>query len=476
MSWCGKLTKLKLSVLFGPALLLIHFNAQAVETKPPNPSIQELVTKAEEYTQDQKYDKAIAILEELQRSNPHDHSIDGQLLTVYQKQADVLSKSGRTDDALKLLERSKKLAESISPELAAHLEERESDKEKAVEPEMVHAKSYEMKDDNDAAARMIADEKARVLVLQAIDSYKKKQYGLARGLLLEGIKYYDKSALVFELLGDIEYYSQNLESAKEAYQKSYQLKSSKRVQQKLDRLIKEQKLEHHLSEYLDEHFVIRYNRREQVEGSEIREYLRDAYKTISKDFGHFLNYKTVVILYGKEEYRSVAQIPHWSGALFDGKIRIPFYDSKIDKRKLQKLIQHELTHVFVIDLSANHCPVWLHEGLAQYEENKVVPINLKLFRLAVWKGTFLSPAELVQGIVQDADDLRATLFYTQSYMIVNGLIEKYHFISMKQLLKEMSSGKPFPEAFQKTYEVSFEEYLKNWKEDVKLKFKAEFQK
>ena len=69
-----------------------------------------------------------------------------------------------------------------------------------------------------------------------------------------GIKENNQNPIAYELLGDIEYFTQNLDEANEAYKKSYRLDANERVKGKLEKLLREEKVEKKLSEYLDEHF------------------------------------------------------------------------------------------------------------------------------------------------------------------------------------------------------------------------------
>ncbi len=464
---------LKNKIWFALAVcLLISFPHNVHAEEKSKEQISQVLNQADDLIQKKQYGRALVLLEGAHKLSPANPTVKRKLLVAYQKYGDELSKQGLIQQALKTLEKAKAVAEEGFDEKNPETDrESRSDGKDVLDPEMVHIKNYVTSDKNDAADQAIADENARVLFLQAVDSYKKKQYGLARGLLTEGLQYNDKSAIVYELLGDIEYYSQNLKNAKDAYIKSYAINSNQRVGDKLKKLTDEEKLEHQLSEYLDEHFIIRYNRREQLEGAEIREYLRESYKTITRDFGYFLNYKTVVILYDQAEYRKVLEVPHWSGALFDGKIRIPFYEANMNKKKLPRLIQHELTHVFVTDLSAGHAPVWLHEGLAEYEENKIVPIDTRLFRTALGKNSILSAAELMQGLSQNADQIKASLFYVESFLLTEDLVEKRRLPGIKQILTEMAKDMPFPDAFEKVCGVSFDEYFRKWQATEKDKLK-----
>jgi hypothetical protein len=79
-----------------------------------------------------------------------------------------------------------------------------------------------------------------------------------------------------------------------------------------------------------------------------------------------------VILYPGQAFYDVTQAPTWSGALFDGKIRVPVEGLSSVTYELRSVFKHEMTHSFVRARSRAKCPAWLNEGLAEIEEGKSV--------------------------------------------------------------------------------------------------------
>jgi len=66
----------------------------------------------------------------------------------------------------------------------------------------------------------------------------------------------------------------------------------------------------------------------------------------------------------------VTRAPSWSGAINDGKLRIPVSGVQSVTPELARVLKHELTHSFISQMSSNRCPTWLNEGIAQMEEGK----------------------------------------------------------------------------------------------------------
>jgi len=451
-----------ISVAFVASVSAIDANEQLMDE-----AFEQLSNKAKAHYLEGEMSRAIPLFEEMIRMKPNDVRTLILLGNAYEVQATLLSKKGLTNEALAFLEKSKWLSAKLLLDPKSVLPGRPTSD---LDRELIQMKQYTLGTDAKHTNQALANARASVFFGQAMDYFVLKQYGLARAFILDGLRYNQSNPLAYELLGDIEYYSQNLKKAREAYQASFKLESRKRVKEKLEKVMKEFSVESHLAEYMDEHFIIRFSRGQNLEGSEIREMLRQSYRAVSQDLGYYLDFKTVVVLYNEADYRKIASIPHWSGALFDGKIRLPVYDAKITRKQLHKLIQHEVTHVFVTELSNNLCPVWLHEGLAQYEENKIVPVDLRLVKLAVKTDALKRADELEKGVYQTQNEVEALLYYAQSFLLTKSLIEKYRFYKLKELFEKIAARRPFREAFKKTYRISFEDFVDKWIQAVNVEY------
>lgn len=311
---------------------------------------------------------------------------------------------------------------------------------------------------------------AQDFLLQGIQYFEKKEYELARDMLLESLKYSDENPTAYELLGDVAYKEQDLEAAKEHYASAFRLRRSKALEEKIEKVVREAPVEEKLDPYSDEHFIIRY--KEGMAdlfggGFEIREYLRQAYKAVSQDFGFYPRDRVVVLMYSEEEYRELSNTPAWTGGHFDGKIRLPAYKDRINVRELNKLIWHELTHSFVQDLSRGRCPTWLNEGLAQYQENKVKKIDLRYFKKAVEGKYLLSFDELEKGISDDQNAVEILLFYQQSFVVARHLIDRHRMFKIKEMLAEYGKGKTSDQVFKDKLRLSRRTFEIKWLASLK---------
>ncbi len=299
----------------------------------------------------------------------------------------------------------------------------------------------------------------------AVKFFEKNEFDLSREALQQAIELEPRNSLAFELLGDIENLHQKFDLAEHYYKKSYLVSASSRIKDKIGKLQKERSVEDNFDTDEDELFLIKYRRGEQsYDSSELKGFLRDAYRQVSQDFSFYFNHKTTVLFYTGEQFHEVTGKEKWVTGLYDGKIRLPAYKQTFNRKDLQAVIVHELTHAFVTALSAGRAPVWLQEGLAQYEQNKVVPIDTIVFDSAVRINGLLSFNRLFFDKFdgEKVTPLEISLFYQESYRFVRYLIERYKMYYIKELLGKIKDEKTIDQAIEESFLISVSQLEKEW--------------
>lgn len=123
-------------------------------------------------------------------------------------------------------------------------------------------------------------------------------------------------------------------------------------------------------------FVLRYNDNEigQSTAQEILDALNQEYNRLDMALGCNLSEQSTVVVQTMEVYRAASSAAEWSGAQFDGRIRIG-YEGRALSARTRQVMAHELVHAC---LARNgQFPAWFHEGMAQH-----------------WSGEKVSPSEL----------------------------------------------------------------------------------
>ncbi len=301
---------------------------------------------------------------------------------------------------------------------------------------------------------------------QAVLQFQKNEYDLARASLRASLEQDGLNSFAYELMGDIEANEQNLAEAKANYEIAFNLRTSEELKNKIEKLQNESKVEKKMARYGEEHFIIRYDKSgEAYEGFEIRELLREAYRKLSRDFAFYFKRKVAVILYDEADFAEITGTPHWVAGTFDGKLRMPINKSGFSDLDVRALTAHEMTHAFVTAMSASRAPAWIQEGLAEYEENKIKPVDLLVFDSGVKTGTlFALEVLMAQEATQNLQDpLLIALFYQQTFHLTRYLVQRYGMYRIKKILAEYGAGKNSDEAIRNVLRISPSRLEKEWK-------------
>lgn len=455
-----------LCFLFLSGFIFLSFACSASQKE----NLDSLVEKGKLLVEKGTYEAGISVFQSVLTKDPQHPKALNALLSAYDAYAKKLSSEGRFEKAQAMVNEMEHVLQRLNaiPDLELSADERKS--RSRMTREIAEAKLFlaPQNTSTEDANSIVALNSGREKFNDAVTHFKKRDYEIAQQLLNESIELDPANPFAYELLADISNFDHKLDDAERYYKKSFSINPDPRVRAKLEKLLREKKVDQTQQEYSDEHFIIRYRRSEHFEGSKIRQFLRDAYRDISQELGFYPRYKIAVTLYNREEYvELIGSVPHWSGALFDGKIRLPVYEGNTSAQELKKLIFHELTHAFVLDLSQSRCPLWLNEGLAQYQENKIVPIPDDVFNAVISEGAFISPNELLDYNLAEADNqMKAAAFYYESFSIASQLLTRYRWYHMKQLLTELGEGVKFEDAFERTFSRSFSDFGAEWKRET----------
>jgi hypothetical protein len=125
---------------------------------------------------------------------------------------------------------------------------------------------------------------------------------------------------------------------------------------------------------------------------------------------------------------------------------------------------HELTHVLVGDYTFSclgSTPTWLSEGLAVYGEGGPSSDQAAFFNQNVKSDSLLSFNVLSGGFAEDPG--KADLSYSQSYYMVDYLIQTYGKDKMLGLLQGVKAGDAMDEALLTTYGFDLAGFQDEWR-------------
>lgn len=178
-----------------------------------------------------------------------------------------------------------------------------------------------------------------------------------------------------------------------------------------------------------DHFQV-YARNEEV-CNDISSVIEDVYHRIIEDLQYNIKPAKKIKIYifkDKEEYRYKIRQPMWSvGRVIYSKNSFYSYEGV----NLAGLVPHEITHLLLYNfMGRQYEPVsmrWLSEGLAMYEESKIVQSSLvnslRRKRGLLKEGKYFNMPELIKAdVLKTGDAEMIDLWYAQSYSIVEFMI------------------------------------------------------
>ena len=285
----------------------------------------------------------------------------------------------------------------------------------------------------------------------------------SKTLVQQALRFNPQSADAYAILGDIAYDSQQLADAKSAWDKAKQLAPSMNsIDDRLNKLNAEQAVEKQFDRAGNVHFDLRYQDGIGYSAADdLRIVLDQARSNVGREFGYWPRHPIVVLVYSEEAFKQVRQGPDWIGGLYDGKIRIPFPRSPAAQASLKSTLIHEYTHAIIHDITRDHCPVWLNEGIAEFEEARTRKPDLQHLQLAVSNGNLI-PLSSLDSAFQSRDANVAGLAYQQSYGLVAYLDQTYRFFRVRRILDKLAEGVSIEDAFQAELRLSSSQLEQRW--------------
>lgn len=270
------------------------------------------------------------------------------------------------------------------------------------------------------------------------------------------------------VLGRIQYDRQKLAEAEVAWRVALELDPTiPNLQERLDQLTEERPVESQFERLSQGYFDIRYEEElDQPAGFNIRDALLDARSAVGSDFSYWPKppRKIVVLLYSADSFRRIRQeTPDWIAGQFDGKIRVPFPSITLGEARVREILFHEYTHAVIFDLTKGACPLWLNEGLAEYQGRSQNAGTLKRLQAAHQANQLIPWQELSDHFSTALGAEHVALAYEQSYSLAAYLIQRYGFWRIRRLLKAIAEGRPWEAALEQDVHQKLAKLEAEWR-------------
>lgn len=279
---------------------------------------------------------------------------------------------------------------------------------------------------------------------------------------------YDVNA--FLALGMESYKRDDLQKALSGFQEALRLEpGNSTAQLMIDKISREARVEDGFKSKEGSHFNVKYESGESdVAGHVVAIILEEAYQKVGSDLGFYPEDSITTILYSATQFTDVTRAPAWSGGIYDGKIRIPVGGLRERTDVLEKVIFHEYTHAVVHRMGGGRVPVWLNEGIAQYEEGQEGDSEQR-FRFLVSSGNIV-PLTYLEGSFMAMDQNQAMVAYIEGLSAVKYILEEYGAGILIRLVCNYKDGKGSEAAIKDTFQMTYKEFQESWTRNLKKRY------
>lgn len=209
-----------------------------------------------------------------------------------------------------------------------------------------------------------------------------------------------------------------------------------------------------------DHFIVYYVENDSF-ARDILDKAERYYDQIADDLGYprysnFWQWDKRVKLYvyaTQDAFHQATGQPAWSHGMAD-------YDDKVissynfSENFLDGLLPHEITHLIFRDFVGfkGEVPLWLDEGVAQWEEPAKRAASKTIARTLIRSGDALSLGRLTTVDIRDSQDKEdVDHFYMQAVSVVDFMIRKFGPQAFTGFCRALRDGKSIEEALRSAY-------------------------
>lgn len=231
--------------------------------------------------------------------------------------------------------------------------------------------------------------------------------------------------------------------------------------QRIDKVLRESRTEQNFSVRANTRFAISYETEAaRVLAEHTLAVLEEAYNQIGAELKFHPQRRLNVVLYTPEQYKTVTAAPHWAGAVYDGKIRVPIPRKQLDAfelRQLRESLRHEYTHALIHEAAGESIPSWFNEGIAMYFELEPDKRRPQLGEDAqeIWRSLGVRGVvpimQLPERFTEIEDESSARHAYLLARAFVTWLGEKYRPYRFTAVLESVKSGTELDAAIEAIY-------------------------
>ena len=257
-------------------------------------------------------------------------------------------------------------------------------------------------------------------------------------------------------LGYSQYYTNRTQEAIRSWKKALQARPDASVENLVAKAEREMKAEAEFSQRESVHFTLRFEGKQSSDTlrRELMTVLEADYDDLVRTLGVTPRSSILVELYTEQAYFDVTRAPAWSGAVNDGKLRIPISGISSVTPELARTLKHELTHSFIAQIAVGRCPYWLNEGIAQLLEPKTVDSEGHILA-QYFHAQREIPLNVLEGSFMRLSSAGASLAYAESLAATQYISETYGISDLQRILERIGQGSSTEAALRSTIHSSY---------------------
>ncbi|MFA6636207.1 MAG: hypothetical protein WCV56_03745 [Candidatus Omnitrophota bacterium] len=453
----------KNSVIVGLAVAAA-LAAVFVNTAPRAKSgLYEHIRKAERYFEDEKYDRGIYYLHKAYEKASDSELIGEELAKGYLRYARYLSSRGEIDLAIEKAAMAYEMIPSSLPvmnDLAYYLSVRAV--ERSFRGDLSSAR-----EDLDIASMLASGSKtiktniSNYLFNRSIDARDRKD--ISTLLLVLKTSYTLKprfETMVF--LGSVFYDIHELEKSLFYLNKALSLRpEDESVKESIERAEKEILIKDKEKVLKTPDFEVIMYGEHGFDTDLLEEHLLEVYDGVGRDLDYYPPPGTKIIIYDEKDFRDIFLKQGTVLGIFDGNIRIALKGGPLDMLATG-VIAHEYTHALLSAITENKCPIWLHEGIAVYEQSKYFPIEFGNLQNALKKGVRLSLSDVEETFENMRDPVSLALAYESAHSAVLFILDEWGWPALREIIQGLKEYGHFANAFDEVFYISVPVFEDMW--------------
>ena len=252
------------------------------------------------------------------------------------------------------------------------------------------------------------------------------------------------------VLGYVQFAADRSPDAIRTWKHSLELRPDATVQKYLEKAQRDATAEADYTQHESSHFTLKYEGKQTSDTlrAQLVATLESEFDDLVRELGIAPRNSIPVVLYTEQSFFDVTQAPSWSGAVYDGKLRIPINGLSSVTPELARVLKHELAHSFISQLSGGRCPQWLNEGIAQAVEPKQVSHGQLLADL--FRTQREIPLNALEGSFMQFSSTQATVAYEESLAAVQYISDTYGMADLQRILERLGQGSSTEAALRAT--------------------------